>query len=290
MRKVNKRVMESLIKCGAFDSMGAKRAQLMTSIDRIMDVSQSMQRETANGQISIFNTISGGNNASAAIELPCIEEWQEAELLTYEKEALGFYITGHPLTKYVKELTYLANTDTEKIKERQDEENVSIGGIITVSKEVNTKKGDRMAFITLEDMNGSVEVVVFSDVYKSAAPYFSGDTPILVKGKVDKGEENVKVIASAVYPLEQAKELIVNIVHITTDVVNIKSDSLEEMKRILNDHHGISPVYIHLVLPDREVVIAAPDELRVDPSEGFVRDIETLLGGGSCNISHGGVN
>ncbi|MBI3398907.1 MAG: DNA polymerase III subunit alpha [Deltaproteobacteria bacterium] len=285
LRKVNKRVIESLIKCGAFDSMGVKRAQLMVSLDKIMDISQNMQKEKENGQISIFSAMGGGRNGGAvALELPHIEEWHEAELLSHEKEALGFYITGHPLEKYAEELKHLANTDTEGIKERQDEAEVSIAGMVTAIKEINTKKGDRMAFVTLEDLKGFVEVVVFSDVYKNAVQYFSGDMPLLVKGKIDKGEENVKVIASAVNSLEQAKGMIINTVHIKADVAKVGAYSLERIKEILIDHSGNSPVYLHLLWPDREVVMTMPDNLKVAPSEKFIKDIETLLGEGSVKI------
>ena len=295
LRKVNKRVIESLVKCGAFDSMGVKRAQLMVSLDKIMDISQSIQKEKANGQISIFSAMSGGRNSAAALgtdlksvpKLPQIEEWHEAELLSHEKEALGFYITGHPLEKYAKELKCLANTDTEDIKERHDEADVSIAGIVATVKEINTKKGDRMAFITLEDLKGSVEVISFSDVYKNASQYFSGDVPILVRGKVDKGEENIKVIASAVKPLEEAKGAVAQIVHIKADADKIAPDSLNGLKGVLSAHAGSSPVYLHLLWSDREVVMAMPDDLKVKPSEEFIKGIETFLGSGSCSIAQG---
>ncbi|HBR18501.1 MAG: DNA polymerase III subunit alpha [Deltaproteobacteria bacterium RIFCSPLOWO2_12_FULL_43_16] len=295
LRKVNKRVIESLVKCGAFDSMGVKRAQLMVSLDKIMDISQSIQKEKANGQISIFSAMSGGRNSAAALgtdlksvpKLPQIEEWHEAELLSHEKEALGFYITGHPLEKYAKELKCLANTDTEDIKERHDEADVSIAGIVATVKEINTKKGDRMAFITLEDLKGSVEVIIFSDVYKNASQYFSGDVPILVRGKVDKGEENIKVIASAVKPLEEAKGAVAQIVHIKADADKIAPDSLNGLKGVLSAHAGSSPVYLHLLWSDREVVMAMPDDLKVKPSEEFIKGIETFLGSGSCSIAQG---
>ena len=286
LRKVNKRVIESLIKCGAFDFTDSKRAQLMASLDKIMDISQAVQKDRDNGQISIFHTMGGGKAAgAAAIVLPQIEEWHEAQLLSYEKEALGFYITGHPLEKYANELKYLANADTDSIKEKLDDEDVSIAGIVSAVKETNTKKGDRMAFITLEDLKGFVEVIVFSDVYKNAVAYFSGDVPILVKGKIDKGEEHIKIIANSVHPLEQVKAMSVNVVHIRVDTSRFEKDSLEKVKGLLKSYPGNSPVYLHLLSTDREVVIAVPDELRVVPSEKFIKDIEMLLGDGSIVVN-----
>ncbi|HLA50953.1 MAG TPA: OB-fold nucleic acid binding domain-containing protein, partial [Thermodesulfobacteriota bacterium] len=288
LRKVNRRVIESLIKCGTFDFTGAKRSQLMASLDRIMDISQAVQKDKVNGQISIFGTALGTDLKSVPM-LPQMEEWHEAQLLSYEKEALGFYITGHPLEKYAKDLEYLTNADTEGVKEKQDDEEVIIGGIVTAVKEINTKKGDRMAFITLEDLKGFVEVVMFSDVYKNAASYFSGDAPVLVKGKVDKGGEHVKIIANSVYPVAQAKTMFANVVHIKADASRLETGSLEKVKGILSAHSGNSPVYFHLLWPDRDVVIAIPEKLKVAPSEKFVKDIETLLGDGSINIVQGGV-
>jgi len=293
LRKVNKRVIESLIKCGAFDFTDSKRAQLMASLDKIMDISQAVQKDRDNGQISIFHAMGDGKVAGAALGtdlksvpmLPQIEEWHEAQLLSYEKEALGFYITGHPLEKYANELKYLANADTDSIKEKLDDEDVSIAGIVSAVKETNTKKGDRMAFITLEDLKGFVEVIVFSDVYKNAVAYFSGDVPILVKGKIDKGEEHIKIIANSVHPLEQVKAMSVNVVHIKVDASGLEKDSLEKVKGLLKSYPGNSPVYLHLLSTDREVVIAVPDELRIIPSEKFIKDIEAFLGQGSVVVN-----
>ncbi|MBI5873770.1 MAG: DNA polymerase III subunit alpha, partial [Candidatus Omnitrophica bacterium] len=295
LRKVNRRVIESLIKGGAFDFTGAKRAQLMTSLDKIMDMSQAVQKDRDNGQISIFHANVGGKSVGlAAIELPQIEEWHEAQLLSYEKEALGFYITGHPLEKYASELKYLTNADTDSLKEKSDDEDVSIAGIVTAAKETNTKKGDRMAFITVEDLKGFVEVIIFSDVYKKAVSYFSGDVPIIVKGKVDKGEEHIKIIANAVYPIAeaklgylaaQAKGIGVNAVHIKADAAGLEADSLEKVKSVLSSHSGSAPVYIHILLDDREVVISVSDDLMVVPSEKFVKDIEALLGDRSVVVN-----
>ncbi|MEK7828523.1 MAG: hypothetical protein AAB256_01930, partial [Deltaproteobacteria bacterium] len=125
--------------------------------------------------------------------------------------------------------------------------------------------------------------------YKNAASYFSGDAPVLVKGTVDKGGENVKIIANYVYPVAQAKTMFANVVHIKADASRLETGSLERVKEILSAHSGNSPVYFHLLWPDRDVVIAIPEKLKVAPSEKFVKDIETLLGDGSINIVHGGI-
>ncbi len=293
LRKVNKRVMESLIKCGAFDSLGAKRSSLFQSLEKVMDLSQAMQRDKSNGQISIFNAMGGKNGGGLAgviheLPLPDIDEWPEALALSYEKEAIGFYITGHPLVKYREDLKYLSNTDTEDIKERPDDADVSIAGIVRTINEKNTKKGDRMAFVTLEDLKGFVEVIVFSDIYQNASRYFHGDAPILVKGKVDKGEDSVKIIAGAISPLESVREKIVNAVHINLDADKENAD-IEKIKGILKACPGNSPVYIHLMFADREVVISVAEELKVNPSQDFIKEVEAFLGSGNASIVRGGV-
>lgn len=314
LRKVNKRVIESLIKCGAFDFTEITRAQLLASLDRIMEISHSAQKDKDSGQMGLLALGAAGTDFKSIHSLPKTEEWSESQLLNYEKESLGFYITSHPLEKYTEVLKQLANTDTEDIKDKENGADVSIAGVAAAVKEINTKKGERMAFVTLEDNKGSLEVIVFSDVYKNAVSYINSDIPILIKGKVDKDEENIKVIANAVYSIEEAIKIknrgqtpdklnrgqwaslplqavsrgdsknidpeLANLpsVHIKAGTAKLKNSSLKDIKRILNVHSGNVPVYVHLLWDDRDVVIAIPDELKVTPSEKLIKDIEMVLG------------
>ena len=166
LRKVNRRVLESLIKCGAFDSMGSPRSQMFIGLDEALDYGQRIQREKNDPQMGLFDV----SNAQVEINrpsLPDIEEWEEKEKLAYEKESLGFYISGHPLNRYDKILDKFTTTDTLTLKESPDKCGVRIGGMVRSNKTIRTKKGDPMSFILLEDRSGSVEVIVFPAVYET---------------------------------------------------------------------------------------------------------------------------
>ncbi|HBO85164.1 MAG: DNA polymerase III subunit alpha [Deltaproteobacteria bacterium GWC2_42_11] len=278
MRKVNKKVIESLIKCGAFDFSHAKRAVLMQSIDRIIDVSLGMHRDSMRGQASIFDAAKDSRIANV-IDLPDEEEWHENELLAHEKESLGFYITGHPLARYDAEINLYTNTDTETIAEKQDGDSVRIGGVVISVNEKTTKKGDRMAFVILEDMKGFVEVTIFAELYRKASGCLAGDIPVLIKGRVDKAEEKVKLIAEEIYPIDEARERLTNAVHLGIKTLGIDNGQLEDIKSLLKKYSGNCPVFCHFRYPDgKEVVLALPDELRVSPSKDMMEDVKGFIG------------
>ncbi len=167
LRKVNKRVIESLIKCGAFDSIGPSRAQLLAGLEEAMEWSQGLERERSNPQIILFGGSQSGRG-KAEPRLPVVPEWPESQRLAFEKETLGFYLTGHPLTRYAEALQRLTTTNTQQIREIADGQEIVIGGVVNTLKEITTKKGDRMAFVTLEDLNGVVEVIIFAELYKNS--------------------------------------------------------------------------------------------------------------------------
>ncbi|MCF8095731.1 MAG: DNA polymerase III subunit alpha, partial [Desulfobacteraceae bacterium] len=182
LRKVNKRVLESLIQCGAFDSMGHTRAALMASAEDAIDYGQRVQKEKSDPQMSLFG---GGQQEVDTVNAPVIEdlpEWDEKHLLELEKEAIGFYITGHPLDEYRDLMEKYANVDALSIKEDRvaDQEIVRLGGIIKNIKSIMTKKGEPMAFLDIEDIHGAVEVTVFPKLYASVQDVLLVDTPVFV--------------------------------------------------------------------------------------------------------------
>jgi DNA polymerase-3 subunit alpha len=213
LRKVNKRVIESLVKCGAFDSLGFSRAPLLAGLEEAMEWAQDVEREKANRQITMFGEFQNGRGKPEP-SLPEIPAWPENQRLAAEKETLGFYLTGHPLSSHVHILQRVTSMDTLKVQEAADGKEILIGGVVNSLKETNTKKGDRMAFVTLEDLNGVVEVIVFSDLYKNSSLLLKGEGPIFIKGRVDAGEESVKIIASEVLSFEQAVSKLTTSVHL----------------------------------------------------------------------------
>ena len=274
LRTVNKRVIENLIKCGAFDSMGEKRSNLMSMLEDSLETAQRVQRDRDMGQISLFGTleITPNNRTHKA------EEWSEKDLLRYEKESLGFYITGHPLTPFKKELKLSANVTTQSISEVKNGKNISIGGIVIRTRSQITKKGDRMAYITLEDLQGSVEVILFPDVYKEYTSFLETEDPILIKGSAKVEDEGTKIIAKKIIPLAEIRGRSSTAVHINLHTPGLERGLLIKLKDILDKNRGNSNVYLHLIFPDRSEVNITADKMKVNFSDSMVTLIEELLG------------
>jgi DNA polymerase-3 subunit alpha len=201
LRRVNKRVIESLIRCGAFDSLGAARSRLMAGIERVLEKAQREQRDRAEGQASMFGLLAAESAGAQEVPLPEVAEWPEAERLQYEKEALGFYISGHPLAELGRELAQAGALRTIDLPEAEDGVTVSLGGIVAAWKPHINKKGEAMAFLTLEDMYGTAEVIVFADLFKSSSALVEGEQPLLIRGRVSKDEKAAKLVAERIHLL-----------------------------------------------------------------------------------------
>ena len=280
LRKVNKKVAEALVKCGAFDSLGGKRAQYMEVLEDAMEVGQKVQREKAAGQESLFGTdeiVSHRGNGYG--KLPEIDEWPEKILLGFEKEALGFYITGHPLARHLATLKRFATCDTSGLGDRADKEEVRIGGMVAALKELITKKGDRMAFVTLEDLSGSVEMVVFPEVYQASAELLKSDTPLLVSGTLDVGEETCKLMAREIVSLQEVNQRQTSRVHIRLTTLGLDEEQLRALREIMVRHRGECDPMLHLVIPDRsETIFRLPATLKVSASDEIMEEAERLFG------------
>ncbi len=280
LRKVNKKVVEALIKCGAFDSLGGKRAQFFASFEESMEIGQRLQRELESGQDSLFGTqeiLSAGGNGYG--DLPDVEEWDEKTLLSYEKEALGFYVSGHPLARYSDSIKRFATCDTAALPERTDKESVRVCGIVSAVKELITKKGDRMAFITLEDLSGSVEVIVFPEVYAAAMELIKGEDPLLVSGELDVGEEACKILATEISLLRDVKESLAKLVHIRLTTPGLDEMQMRQLKGIVQRYRGQCAVQLHITIPNRsETIINLPEQLRMAATDDAMVAAEKIFG------------
>ncbi|UCC66793.1 MAG: DNA polymerase III subunit alpha [Deltaproteobacteria bacterium] len=276
LHKVNRRVVESLIKAGAFDSLRARRSQLMLGLEEALERGQARQKERRRGQPALFD---GLGTRHGQVQLPDLEEWSESQLLSFEKEVLGFYLTSHPLIRYERDIRELTTVDTETLAELDNGDQVNIGGLVAEVKEISTKKGEKMAFLSLEDMKGRVEVIIFPDLFRSARPYTKVDLPVLVRGVLDKGEERIKVKASALVPIDEAKKEKVSKVHLKLRTPGLSKEQLLKLKEILEGNKGACEALLHFIVPHQsEVIIALSPELMVDPSEELTRSVERLFG------------
>jgi len=278
LKKVNKRVIEGLIKCGAFDSTEAFRSRMMASLEDCVDYGQRLQKEKADPQISLFDLKAD----QFAINLPNmseIDEWDEKQLLAFEKESLGFYITGHPLSEYEDILEKFANTNSSTLKEQNDGDAVRIGGMIRSTKIIKTKKGDLMAFVTLEDLHGSVEIIVFSTLYAKVYDLLTDDSSILVRGHLQKDENSVKILADTLIPMDKAEETWSTSIHFNLDITRTDKALLEKLKSVFKRYPGSCRGYVHLLDPEKtETIIALSDATKLKAGSSLIREVNRLLG------------
>ena len=274
LRKANRRVIESLIKCGAFDFSKAYRSQMLTVLGELLEQSQSAQRKKGEPQLSMLID----RSRELEEEYPDIDEFPENQLITFEKETIGFYISRHPLSRYQEEIKKYTDVDTSTLPKLQNGSEVKICGLVSVLKEIVTKKGDRMAFLTLEDMKGFVEVILFPEVFKAALPHLRGGDPLLVKGTLDISEETIKLKAMEVLSLPDLSSSSTKPLHLKIPLSDLTSSQLTHLKEIIDANRGSSKVLLHFIDgSNRETVMALPDRYTVDPSANFRNTVQNLF-------------
>lgn len=281
-RLVNKKVLESLIKCGAFDCFKLFRSQLSIIMDKAMEMAGGIQKDRSRGQLSFFDNLSDEqsefkNNIN---EIPNIREWPESQLLSFEKQMLGFYVTGHPLAKYEKILKTFSTLNTARLKEGTEGQSISIGGIITKLKNTVTKKSnEKMAITMLEDLDGTVEVLVFPNAYQAYGKYVRKDAIVFVKGRLSLREERPKIVADEITPLELAQQKYTTALIIKLVTTGLEEESLLSLKELLVQHHGEIPVFIDFAMPEgRKAFVELGRDFSVEPKEELVHQIEDMFG------------
>jgi DNA polymerase-3 subunit alpha len=271
-------VLESFIKGGAFDYAGAPRADLMAQLDDTIKWAQRLHDSGNSNQIGLF----GGMAEEQRPQIPNykpLPEWPVNIKLAHEKEALGFYLTGHPLERFKTELERLGCRTIDKLKEMSDGAQAQSAGVVTVLKLKNTKKGDRYATFVLEDMLDTIEVIVWPDTYAKVQQSLGGDDPVMVSGRLDVSDERVTFVANSIESAiamrdRTAKEAIVKI-----KADRASPERLGELKKLLSGHRGECPVKVILQLPElTETVISLPPDMRIEPSERLCNQVEALFG------------
>jgi len=277
LRLLNKRVIESLIKAGAFDSLGIRRAQAIAALDRAMEFGARRQREAASGQHGLFG--SGADvQPPRSMELPEVADWPESLRLQNEKEVLGFYVTGHPMEKYLPRLASITRHDTSSIEHADHESTVILAGILTQLRIRPSKKGDLWAAAMLEDMRGSAELLVFPQALQQLQGVLKNDAALLIKGRV-RHEENArpKVVVSEARPLESAvngSELIIRV-----NLAQAPESLATDIEEMLTGHPGESPVIFELMQPGNFVArLKSRHPRAVKPSDDLLAGLRKLCG------------
>ena len=295
MTAVNRRVIESLIKCGAFDATQVSRARMIGALDDAMKAGQSHQRDESSHQIDIFAML--GTPAKGASKpgdvYPQVTEWTSQETLAFEKEALGFYITGHPLDKFDRVLNRITSGTISVLKEKAQPGEIKMGGVVSALKLRNTKKGDRYANFNLEDKTGFIEVITWPDTYKRSAELLGADDPIFVKGRLEVGEERMQVIANEVVLLAEAAKNQKNghangngksngngeKIHLYVRESEVSADELVRLRDTLLDYPGPATVYLHMLASaNGETIIELPEQVRIASSQELTATVERLFG------------
>ena len=277
----NRRVLESLIKCGAFDSTGVFRARLMASLDDALKTGQSSRRDRDSAQIGMFDML----EAPARDPMDAygsVEEWTGGQLLAFEKEALGFYITGHPLDRFEESLKRLHALPANRVREHNGE--VTMVGVVTALKLKNTRKGDRYANFNLEDKTGFVDTIAWPDTYRQTAEFIGGDDPIRVNGRLDVGEERVTLIANEILPLDQACAQVMAApaaappgeIHFYLKEVTRRE--LQAFHDLIAQEQGQSSVFLHMSTGARETKVIGPANFRINPSRTLLDTVHRKFG------------
>ncbi len=276
-RRINRKVLEFLIKCGAFDNLGIRRSQAFELMDATLEHGNRRQRDRERGQNGLFDQLSSGPIRPL---LPDIPEWPDAQKLKFEKEAIGFYITGHPLKGYETQIQKITSFHTGNLKTATDKAEVTMVGMVSALKEIKTKKGDLMAFVTLEDLQGSIEMVVFSDLYRQSQPLLKSEEPLCVKGQVDLGEESAKLLATQIVPLKSMRQIRSQAVRIQVSSEELNENKLKDFRLLLSRYPGNSPVYLHLTgFGLEETVLKLPRELEAEWNSELESELTALLSG-----------
>jgi DNA polymerase-3 subunit alpha len=280
LRRVNRRVLESLNKAGAFDSLNLKRSQLFAILDQALEQGQAAQRDRLSGQISLFAVMGSEDESQhSKIEIPDIPEWTDQEKLTFEKETVGFYLTGHPLDDYREDILSVADTNLSEKKQWNEGQNLRVGGLIRDIKYRKTKRGDPMAVIVLEDIAGTVEVVIFPELYSQCAALLHNDTAVVIEGLVKKDERGDNIIANGVDTLEEARNKYTAGARIMLQSDRVNRQSLEALKKVFYRYHGPCPISLTLHFAGRgEVDLEIPQDITIKPCKEFTTEVNNTMG------------
>ncbi len=278
---LNKRALEALIKCGAFDQVPEPqpRKGMLELLDTIVAWAQRHAADRLLGQSSLFDLGADDESAAQSSHHPVIPpgEHEKGELLRLEKESLGLYVSEHPLAGVREQLRRKTDATLAELERRRDGETVTVGGIVSEVKQVTTKRGEPMVFLALDDPTGTAEVVVFNSTYAAARDLCVPDRILVVKGRVDhKQQGETKLIASEVTPFEAVPER--REVRFRIDARRAPAGVIGELARLVGDFPGESPVYVSIETSTGPRTLALGPSYRVQPDPDFFAEAKALLG------------
>ena len=275
--KVNRRALESFIQCGVFDFTGIERSRLYAVLDDVIRLCGANQDPN---QMNMFASLNDDQlDNYVLLALPEKDEWDESEKLRREKEALGFYITGHPLDRFKEEVERFATCSIQDLFGLKDKSKVRMAGVVEKLKIKRTKRGNKMAILTLEDPTGSTEVVLFPDVFEKYSPLLKGDEPLLITGTAEKGDNGAKILAQEVTSLEREGQNAIRSIELGLYEQVASRNNLQEIRDIFSRYPGESFVRFRVDSGQgKQVVIAAHRTFRVFPCKEMLGELEAIIG------------
>ncbi|WP_027414792.1 DNA polymerase III subunit alpha [Aneurinibacillus terranovensis] len=290
-RICNRRVLEALILCGAMDSLPGHRAALLEALEEVIEWSSRLRKEREASQMVLFRADA---NKIERPELPlATKAFSPKEMLEQEKEFLGLYLSGHPLEEFDKLFDHPSLTPVHRLGEKENE-SVSIAGMVVQCKRITTKKGDSMAFLTLEDKHAQVEVVIFPRVYEKYAHLLKKDRVLVMEGKIDKQghtEGGIKFIANHITDAKESEcarppaAALSQVVYIKVEKnVEEDTDRLTRLKNVLVKNKGTSPVVLYYAAKKQPVQLSK--EYAIHPTEELIKNIEKIVGAGRIIVKN----
>ncbi len=294
LSKVNRGVIESLIKSGAFDSCplgkGVNRGQVFGALDSAIERGRTAQRDREAGQIDFFGALSPRfkdgvewDELASSSRYGEYREWTEREILSHEKESLGFFMSGHPMNRYAAEASRLTPYNTSNLSSRKDRDEVSIAGIIVDYEERKTKMGKRIGIGAVEDLFGRVDLLVYSKHLEEFSDVLHSDDPLLIRGalRVEEHEEGVdrKIMLTEAVPLVDVRAKRTKEVHLKIDGAVFQTVTMEALKKLLEKHPGRCDAYIDVTISGKSVTtIDLPEQFRLAPSDDLLQDLDKFDG------------
>ncbi|HLK94964.1 MAG TPA: DNA polymerase III subunit alpha, partial [Nocardioidaceae bacterium] len=276
----NKRVIESLAKAGAFDSLGHRRRALVAVHEEAVDAVVDIKRNEAIGQDSLFGGLDDDVFATANVQVPEISEWDKQTLLGYERDMLGLYVSDHPLFGLEHVLSAASDCTIGTLladEDREDGSQVTVAGLVTAVQRKITKKGDTWAVVTVEDLEGGLNVMVFPSAYQTAAPLLVEDSIVVVRGRVRRRDELPELHATEVRVPDLSRAPAGPVV-ITLPAVRCTAPTVEQLKDVLATHPGVTEVRLRLQGSASTTVMRLDERLRVSPTPALMADLKALLG------------
>jgi DNA polymerase-3 subunit alpha len=297
-RAVNKRAIEALIKCGALGSTGDPRKGMLAVLEQAQAAGQKSQLDAQIGQGSIFDLAMGGDagGAPAPFAAPAHppipgEEFEQSELLAVEKESIGLFISAHPLKEVREALREAVDSPLADLAGKRDGDWVTAGGIITAAKRIRTKKGDPMMFATLDDLEGSIEVLIFGKALAEYEGELDVDAVVLVRGRVDHGDKGTSLVAQTVEPfrpsaeeIEAAREAAARApvgpqpLLVTLDAASLPASIIDELKHVFGNHAGESEVVLDIQTSAGARTLRLGAGYRVAPTPSLRAELQNILG------------